>query len=152
MGKNAIFRSVGYGLSTAVLLAITATGAAAWENPLEHPYLKTGLDICDQGAFFVGGVPKVSNYVTSAITEGVPQQLMIGSIYVQFQVPKKRRQWPMIMVHGGGFSGSCVEATPQGTEGWLPYSVRNNLATFVIDMAGRGRSGFDNSVFHEARI
>jgi hypothetical protein len=71
---------------------------------------------------------------------------------VQFQVPKKRRQWPIIMVHGGGFSGSALEATAHGTEGWLPYSVRNNLATFVIDMAGRGRSGFDNSVFHEARI
>ena len=85
------------------------------------------------------------------MTEGAPQQLIIGQMYVQFQVPKKRRQWPIIMVHGGGFTGSCVEATPQGSEGWLPYSVRNNLATFVIDMSGRGRSGFDNSVLQEAR-
>ena len=56
------------------------------------------------------------------------------------------------MVHGGGFSGSCVEATPQGTEGWVSYAVRNNLSTFTVDQAGRGRSGFDNSVIHQARI
>jgi hypothetical protein len=136
----------------AVLLAGTATGAWAWENPIEHPYLTGPLDICDQGSFFVGGVPKVSTFITSAITEGVAQQLDIGQMYVQFQIPKKHRQWPVIMVHGGGFTGSCVEATPQGTEGWVSYAVRNNLSTFVVDQAGRGRSGFDNSVLHEARI
>ena len=76
-----------------------------------------------------------------------PHQLIIGPMYVQFQIPKKHRQWPLIMVHGGGFTGSCVESTPQGTEGWDTYAVRNNLATFVVDQAGRGRSGFEISAF-----
>jgi len=109
------------------------------EEPDAGPVLDRTLDICDQGSFFVGGVPKVTTYATSAITEGTPQQLDIGQMYVQFQIPKRHRKWPVIMVHGGGFSGSCVEATPQGTEGWVAYSLRNDLATFVVDQAGRGR-------------
>jgi hypothetical protein len=126
--------------------AQTATGASGWVNPLKNRYL-TGkpLEICDQGAFFVGGVPKVINF-------GVPQQLIIGQAYVQFQIPKKRRQWPLIMVHGGGYTGSALDATPDGREGWFAYAVRNSLATFVVDQPGRGRSGFDSSVLQEARV
>jgi hypothetical protein len=152
MRYKSLLRSAGYALSAAVLLSMTATTAWAWKNPVASRYLNGPLDVCDQGVFFVGGVPKVTTYATSAITEGIAQQLDIAQMYVQFQIPKKHRQWPVIMVHGGGFTGSCVEATPQGTEGWVSYSVRNNLSTFVVDQAGRGRSGFDNSVLHQARI
>ena len=45
---------------TSVLMAATcASSASAWENPLENPYLDEALEVCDQGSFFVGGVPKV---------------------------------------------------------------------------------------------
>jgi hypothetical protein len=44
-----------------------------------------------------------------------------------------------------------VQSTPHNTEGWDTYAVRNNLATFVVDQAGRGRSGFDNTGIHEAK-
>src|SRR5262245_63211737 len=56
------------------------------------------------------------------------------------------------MVHGSGYTGSALDATPDGREGWLPYAVQNNLSTFVVDQAGRGRSGFDQSVLHQARV
>ena len=36
-----------------------------------------------------------------------------------------------------------------GTEGWADYTVRNGVPTYVVDQAGRGRSGFDQSVIHE---
>jgi hypothetical protein len=146
-------REVGYCLSAALLLAVAATSARAWVNPLENRYL-TGrpLNVCDQGSFFVGGVPKVTNFASSAEEEGVPEQLIIGQMYVQFQIPSKRRQWPLIMVHGSGYTGAALDATPDGHEGWFAYAVRNNLATFVVDQAGRGRSGFDRSVLHEARV
>ena len=133
MHKGPLFRSAGYGLSTACPAGRLGHRRVGLENPLKRPYLTKELNICDQGAFFVGGVPKITTYLTSVTAEGPPQQLIIGQMYVQFQVPKKRRQWPIIMVHGGGFTGSSVEATPQGSEGWLPYSLRNNLATFVIE-------------------
>jgi hypothetical protein len=58
------------------------------------------------------------------------------------------------MVHGSTHTGACLEATPDGREGWYPYFVRHGVASYVVDQAGRGRSGFDESVIHEgeARI
>lgn len=151
---------VGRGLAGAALVGLIATSVAAqvtgpsgWVNPLKKRYLSgEALSVCDQGSFFVGGVPKVTNFGASATAEGVPEQLIIGQMYVQFQIPTKRRGWPLVMVHGSGYSGAALDATPDGREGWLAYSVRNNLATFVVDQPGRGRSGFDRSIFHEARV
>lgn len=146
-----------YLVLTALVLSATATAATAadsgvsgWKNPLEHPYLTGPLDICDQGSFYVGGVAKITPYATSS-APGVPQEVIIGHMYVHFQIPKKHGQWPLVMVEGGGYTGSALESTPQGTEGWDSYAVRNNLSTFVVDQAGRGRSGFDSSVLEEAR-
>jgi hypothetical protein len=136
--------------SVAVAGAMAVTGASAWENPLRNPYTTGPLEICDQGSFHVGGVAKITPYADSNDI-GVPQQIMVGQMYVQFQTPKKRHRWPLIMVHGGGYTGSSVESTPHGTEGWDSYAVRNHLATFIVDQVGRGRSGFDNSILEEAR-
>ena len=54
------------------------------------------------------------------------------------------------MVHGSTHTGACLEATPDGREGWYPYFVRHGVPSYVVDQAGRGRSGFDQSVLHEA--
>ncbi len=72
-------------------------------------------------------------------------------MYVQFQIPAKKYGggWPVIMVHGSTHTGACLEATPDGREGWYPYFVRNGVPSYVVDQAGRGRSGFDQSVLHE---
>jgi hypothetical protein len=53
------------------------------------------------------------------------------------------------MVHGSTHTGACLEATPDGREGWYPYFVRHGVPSYVVDQAGRGRSGFDESVIHE---
>ena len=140
----------GISILSAAVLASFATSAAAWVNPLTHRYVGGELNICDQGSFFVGGVPKVTNYASSS-TAGPPQQIIIGQMYVQFEIPKKRHQWPLIVMHGSSHTGACLEATPDGREGWLPYAVRHyNLAMFVVDQPGRGRSGFDQSLIQEA--
>lgn len=120
-------------------------------NPLKKRFL-TGkpLEICDQGSFFIGGVPKVTNFATSS-TASAPAQIIVGQSYVQFQIPSKRRQWPIVMIHGSAHTGAALDATAHGTEGWLSQSVRNNLATFVMDQPGRGRSGSDASVINEAK-
>ena len=140
----------GISILSAAVLASFATSASGWVNPLTHRYVDGELNICDQGSFFVGGVPKVTNYASSS-TAGSPQQIIIGQMYVQFEIPKKRRQWPLIVMHGSSHTGACLEATPDGREGWLPYAVRRyNLAMFVVDQPGRGRSGFDQSLIQEA--
>lgn len=139
-------------LTAALTATVYSNGAQAWENPLENCYIGKSYDVCDQGGFFVGGVPKVTNFASSATAEGPPEQIIIGQAYVQFQIPEERKKWPLIMVHGSGYSGSALDATPDGREGWYSYAVRNGLATFIVDQPGRGRSGFDRSVFHEAKV
>ena len=39
-------------------------------------------------------------------TPTTTRQLIIGQMYVQFMIPEEQRGWPVIMVHGGGYSGS----------------------------------------------
>jgi hypothetical protein len=153
--RRELLRSASYGLLAALLFAVApaSTGLADPTdpvNPLKKRFL-TGkaLDICDQGSFFIGGVPKVTNFATS--TTPAPAQVIIGQAYVQFQIPTKRRQWPIIMIHGSAHTGAALDATADGTEGWLSQSVRNNLATFIMDQPGRGRSGSDASVINEAK-
>src|SRR5213594_2995922 len=122
-------------------------------------FLTKPLVIEDQGSFFIGGVPKVTNYATVPVATpanpnpvALPNQVTIGQMYVQFQVPvnKKRNMPPVIMVHGSSHTAACLESTPDGREGWYPYFVRKGISTYLVDQAGRGRSGFDESVLHEA--
>jgi hypothetical protein len=135
-------------LSVAVAGALAITSASAWESPLKRRYLTKPLQVCDQGIFYVGGAPKLTPY-GSGPTAGATQQIIIGSMFVQFEIPMVSKSWPLIMVHGSGYNGSCVQGTAGGTEGWSDYTVRHGIPTFVVDQAGRARSGFDKSVIHE---
>src|SRR5215813_4006454 len=70
------------------------------------------LSIAQQGYFFVGG-----KYSTVR-----DEQVMSGHLYVEFQIPSRRAQpWPIIMIHGGGQSGTNFSGTPDGREGWAQY-------------------------------
>jgi hypothetical protein len=117
------------------------------------------VTIEDQGSFFIGGVTKISEHAAIPFAPpgqppaaATPQQITIGQMYVQFQIPARRSGpgWPVIMVHGSTHTGAALESTPDGREGWYPYFVRKGIATYVVDQSGRGRSGFDHSVLHEA--
>jgi hypothetical protein len=138
-----IMRPAHYFLVAAIPLVLAGSGA-------EAGFLTKNLQICDQGDFFVGGVPKTTKFATSSTPSANYAQITVGQMYVEFQVPVAAKRWPMILWHGSTHSGACVKSTPQGTEGWAPYLVRNNLATYVVDQAGRGRSGNDESRIHEA--
>ena len=126
-----------------------ATSASAWQSPTEHRYLTAPLHICDQGTFYVGGAPKITPFATGPTPQG-QRQIIIGQMYVQFEIPMVSKSWPLIMVHGSGYSGSAVQGTAGGNEGWSDYTVRNGIPTYVVDQAGRGRSGFDHTPIHEA--
>jgi hypothetical protein len=73
-------------LLPAILLATLAGSAAAQETPKMKKFLTKPLVIEDQGSFFVGGVPKVTNYATvpAAGQSPVHNQIKIGQMYVQF--------------------------------------------------------------------
>jgi hypothetical protein len=140
------------------LLAVTlplamVANAATLEGQKVKKFLTKPLVIEDEGSFFIGGVPKVTTYATvpGPNQAPAPSQITIGQMYVEFQIPaaKKRNMPPVIMVHGSSHTGACLESTPDGREGWLPYFVRKGVSTYVVDQSGRGRSGFDESVIHE---
>ena len=140
-----------------MLLLALAASAGAQDAPRMKRFLTKPLVIEDQGSFFVGGVPKITNYAAAPGAANpnqpvVPGQITIGQMYVQFQIPrnKQRNTPPVIMVHGSSHTGACLESTPDGREGWFPYFVRKGISTYIADQSGRGRSGFDESVIHEA--
>lgn len=137
-----------------LVLLLGAVAVHAEEGPKVKKFLTKPLVIEDQGSFFIGGVPKVTNYATvpGPNQTAAPNQITIGQMYVQFEIPqnKKRGMPPVIMVHGSTHTAACLESTPDGREGWYPYFVRKGISTYLVDQAGRGRSGFDESVLHEA--
>src|SRR4029078_11012217 len=106
------------------------------------------LQLCDEGTFYVGGAPKVTPFGAGP-TPGPFTQIIIGSMYVRFQTPMVCKSWPLIMVHGSGYTGTCVEGMAGGSEGWSEYTVRHGIPTYVVDQSGRGRSGWDMSGVHE---
>jgi hypothetical protein len=113
-------------------------------------FLTAPLTIEDQGSFFVGGVKKITDRAT--LPPDAPHQITIGQMYVQFQIPaRKYGGWPVVMVHGSSHTAAALEATPDGREGWYPYFVRKGVPSYVVDQSGRGRSGFDESVFNEGK-
>ena len=143
-------------LVSALLLALTCPTAA--QTP-QKKFMAAPITIEDQGSFFIGGMTKVTDYAAVPFAPPgqtppapVPQQITIGQMYVQFQIPlqKSGPGWPVIMVHGSTHTGAALESTPDGREGWFPYFVRKGVPTYVVDQSGRGRSGFDQSVLHEA--
>src|SRR6266545_583933 len=137
-GKR-FMQHVGRCLGAVVLLAAVATSARAQYGTKAGRFLTKPLTIQDQGSFYIGGVPKVTNFAASP-TGTIPAQIMVGQMYVQFQIPAgwspdkmKEGVFPVIHVHGSTHSGAALEATPDGREGWLPYWVRHGIPTYVVD-------------------
>jgi len=153
--ENRFTQRVGWCLFSAVMLVNMAASILAQDAIKTKKFLTKPLVIEDQGSFFIGGVPKVTNFATLPPANNpnpAPNQITIGQMYVQFQIParKKAKAPPVIMVHGSTHTAACLESTPDGREGWWPYFVRQGISTYIVDQAGRGRSGFDESVIHEA--
>jgi pimeloyl-ACP methyl ester carboxylesterase len=91
------------------------------------------LEIADQGYLFAGG-----KYV-----DGPDGKYMQGQAYVEYQIPAHRTHpYPIVMIEGGGQSGSNFTGTPDGREGWSQYFLRLGYAVYVVDQPGRGRSAF----------
>ena len=120
-------------LATAFILAATFSMAAdAKDSPLAP------LSIARQGYFFVGG-----KYSTVK-----DQQVMSGQLYVEFQIPgKQTHEWPIVMIHGGGQSGTNFTGTPDGREAWAQYFLRQGYAVYVVDQPGRGRSAYQAELY-----
>ncbi|GLZ55127.1 alpha/beta fold hydrolase [Actinomycetospora sp. NBRC 106378] len=66
----------------------------------------------------------------------------VGHAYVQYFVPAPAERRPVVLVHGGGLTGTCWETTPDGRPGWLQFLLRAGHPCYVLDNVERGRAGW----------
>ena len=120
--RNKLMRAAVAALVGAGAAFALSSGAAAQSDPLV---------IARQGYFFVGGAIDQSR-------EGAPT---IGHMYVEYQIPQKlTHRYPVVMIHGGGQTGTNFTGTPDGREGWAQYFLRRGYAVYVVDQVARGRA------------
>ena len=115
--------------SAIALLPVLSLALATLANAQE----RGPLSLAQASYFFVGG-----RIDTAA--EGSP---MFGQAYVEYMIPARRSHpYPIVMVHGGGQTGTNFTGTPDGREGWAQYFVRRGYAVYVVDQVARGRSAY----------
>jgi pimeloyl-ACP methyl ester carboxylesterase len=103
------------------------------------------ITIVEQGSFFVGGTEvtapgKFDPTVRSTSDAG--QTFQIDHLYVQYQIPRDARRFPLVMIHGDNSTGSAWESTPDGREGYQTIFLRRGFAVYIVDFPRRGRAGF----------
>jgi len=112
-------------------LACTAAGAA-----------DESLMIAKQGNFYIGG-----KYV-----ESKGDMPMVGQAFIEYQIPQRQiHPYPIVMIHGGGQTGSGWISTPDGREGWAQYFLRRGYAIYIVDQVARGRSAYIAEVYGAPR-
>jgi pimeloyl-ACP methyl ester carboxylesterase len=96
------------------------------------------LAIARQGYLFAGG--KYSS------VDG--RQAVSGQLYAEFQIPSKMLHlYPIVMIHGGGQTGTNFTGTPDGREGWAQFFLRQGYAVYVVDQPGRGRAAYPPEIY-----
>ena len=96
------------------------------------------LAIAEQGYFHVGGT-----YHTIDKSE-----VLVGQMYVWYQIPKQlRRPYPVVLVHGGGQTGTNFLRTPDGRPGWADFFLQEGYTVYVIDWPGHGKSNYVAPVY-----
>jgi len=121
-------------------LALTAALAAAAGVSAQAP-ASAPLAIARQGYLFAGGHYSVVN----------GRRVLSGQLYAEFQFPARQTaRWPLVLVHGGGQSGTNFTGTPDGREGWAQFFLRQGWAVYVVDQPGRGRAAYEASVYGPA--
>src|SRR5213593_187518 len=133
--------------AVAALAALLTTGGTAMAGSLGGP-----LELQDEGSFFVNGQLTPSSHPGTAVG-GIsqPGTITTSQMYVQYRIHKAVSGPAIVMVHGSGHTGVTYETTPDGREGWATYFARRGFPVYVVEHAGRGRSGFDPTPIDRAR-
>jgi pimeloyl-ACP methyl ester carboxylesterase len=145
-------RSMRLRAATACFLALTATASCLAAEPVDT---KGPIALQSEGSFFIGGTDRHATGLSGLTTgpdvtrEGT---ITTGQMYVQYQVPAKPTHLPVVMIHGGGLSGQAWETTPDGRMGWSEYFLRGGRPVYLVDQAGRARSGFDATQYNTIKL
>lgn len=108
-----------------------------------------------QGSFFIGGTVRRAPALSSSETDAEAFRegdITTGQMYVQYHIPFESKHIPVVMIHGGFLSGQAYESTPDGRMGWSEYFLRAGRPVYAVDQAGRGRSGFDATIYNSVRL
>ena len=110
------------------------------------------ITLTDFGSFHVGGrrvtltgqPAEIIKFSGVTSFENDPNgDYQVEQAYVQYFIPADRQhELPVLLVHGGGMTGSNWETTPDGRNGWLYHFLEAGFATYVIDNTERGRAGW----------
>lgn len=128
----------------AALLVAATTGANAHGNKKPKP---EPLVLAEQGTFYVGGTIEYrtpSSSTNPNDPRSLPGNIAVNQMYVEYQVPaKKKHKYPIVFMHGGGHTGQFYRTTPDGRDGWFTSFTRRGFAVYALDGANRGRAGWD---------
>jgi pimeloyl-ACP methyl ester carboxylesterase len=129
----------------AVVLAAALAAAFAATPPVRAADLPP-LVIAREGYLYAGGHVNTEQ-------SGQP---MTGQLYAEYQIPAKlTHKYPVVMIEGGGQTGTNFDATPDGRPGWKQYFLRRGYAVYTLDQVGRGRAPYWSDVYgpsSQARI
>lgn len=117
-----------------------------------HYTLAKPMTLLDEGTFFIGGQQAHTDFPSATPTGlNAPGTYVINQMFVHYRIPATgSKKLPIIMVHGSNHTGNTYETTPDGREGWATYFVRHGYPVYVVDQAGRGRSGFNPTAVNQA--
>ena len=118
------------------LLVIALQGCAGTGDRPAGSTEEGPISLARQDYFFAGG-----SYV-----QGATGAMRSGSMYVErFTPSRKLHPYPVVMIHGGGQTGSNFTGTPDGRRGWVHDFLRAGYEVLVADQPARARSGqFDD--------
>ena len=123
-------------LLCAIAIFILATKRATPQTKDPAP-----LSIQREGYLFAGG-----KYSTVG-----GRQVLSGQLYAEFQIPSHQMHpYPVVMIHGGGQTGTNFTQTPDGREGWAQYFLRQGYAVYVVDQVGRGKAAYQPDLYGTA--
>lgn len=73
---------------------------------------------------------------------------LVEHVYVQYFVPDARNtEPPIVLVHGGGMTGTMWETTPDDRPGWLHLLLQAGHEVHVVDNVERGRAGWHPDIW-----
>ena len=125
-------------LATVVTVTLAISGFLFAQGEPALNQRAASLSIARQGYLFAGG-----KYST---VDG--RQIMSGQLYTEFQIPiKLLHPYPIVMIHGGGQTGTNFTGTPDGREGWAQFFLRQGYAVYVIDQPARGRAAYPTEIY-----
>ena len=105
------------------------------------------LELQEQGTFYVSGERQFrtpNSSLGSSDVRSLPGDIAVGQMYVEYQIPATRTYpYPLVLLHGGGHTGSHYRTTPDGREGWFTSFTRRGFAVYAVDAPNRGRAGWD---------